>query len=68
MGMEKFPNLLPQLGMHLEISQESNVMVVVWEGERVICLGVGSDILDALRRAERWFWQEMVDRKLAELL
>jgi hypothetical protein len=69
--MEKFPDLLPQLGMKLQntkIPDCHTIIVTVWEDDAIVCVGVGSDIADALRRAEPWFWQEMVDRKLAQLL
>lgn len=68
MDMEKFPDLLHSLGMSLEVCNGQSISVFVWEEETLICLGVGRDFEDALRRVEPWFWQVMVDRLIRQLL
>ena len=67
LNMEKFPDLLPQLGMRLEISNGHRTMITVWEGEAVVCIGVGDNVKDVLRRAESWFWNVLIDRKIEEI-
>lgn len=67
--MKKFPDILPELGMRLEYDYNDGYpMATIWEGEAVICLGVGVDLADCLRRAEPWFWEVMVERMLEEMV